>query len=530
MSRLTDSWKKTLNRKLSLRRSGKVKRLTNRSRQMNYALPFDDALVYFELLESSTSRDQDHELYQKIDHEMRMRDGSAKMLAAAKHTLQQLEAAKALHTSNCRMEAYMEHLQLKNSREIENAESVKLGTKASKAERLISSPEKHAQGTKHTPKVECHRIPCKAKVSISEIRVPLMWKDTDHFKNKGNYRRFTVFCMVRIGTDVYETELVSEVDRLTTDVSFNDVITLDNATHDFECQLQIYAYEHHEDLTIASTQVKLKKRISDISNTVGRRLSGFNLKESFDMQSLPGPKFHLVAESTLKLSDAGDRISSFDLITKDQDVGLSLPLFGNFCCRFAVQPHCLVNETVSGFLYVKEDTDWVKYWCSLQNLKISCWNSQFEADVQDPLTMIPVTKESIISDMDPGHAERSHSIYIENRAHKDRWELAAQTASSLADWWSGLEQQMLDQVVWQHACETLMEIHRDKGKETPYLLRERRAGSLYDKTRVKRGQRLQLSDQTGQEDSPLTLAFKRYTKDSKDGRSSPLARNNSCPK
>lgn len=46
---------------------------------------------------------------------MKMRDGSAKMLAAAKHTPQQLEAAKSLHTSNCRMAAYMEHLQRRNS-------------------------------------------------------------------------------------------------------------------------------------------------------------------------------------------------------------------------------------------------------------------------------------------------------------------------------------------------------------------------------------------------------------------------------
>lgn len=58
---------------------------------------------------------QDHELHKKIDHEMKMRDGSMKMLAAAKHTPQQLEAAKALHTSNCRMVAYMEHLQQRNT-------------------------------------------------------------------------------------------------------------------------------------------------------------------------------------------------------------------------------------------------------------------------------------------------------------------------------------------------------------------------------------------------------------------------------
>lgn len=63
---------------------------------------------------------QDHELHKKIDHEMKMRDGSMKMLAAAKHTPQQLEAAKSLHTSNCRMVAYMEYLQKRKSEHISN--------------------------------------------------------------------------------------------------------------------------------------------------------------------------------------------------------------------------------------------------------------------------------------------------------------------------------------------------------------------------------------------------------------------------
>lgn len=69
---------------------------------------------------------------------------------------------------------------------------------------------------------------------------------------------------------------------LTTIMSLVDLLNdwfacSENVPHDFDCHLEIYAYEHHEDLTIASTQVKLKKRISDISNTVGRRLSGLSL-------------------------------------------------------------------------------------------------------------------------------------------------------------------------------------------------------------------------------------------------------------
>ena len=47
--------------------------------------------------------------------------------------------------------------------------------------------------------------------------------------------------------------------------------------------------------------------------------------------------------------------------------------------------------------------------------------------------------------MDPSYSDRPHSISIENRAHNDRWELAAQTSSDLVDWWSGLEQHLLDQ-------------------------------------------------------------------------------------
>lgn len=59
-----------------------------------------------------------------------------------------------------------------------------------------------------------------AKVSLSEIRMPLMWRD------KGDHRRFAVFCLVRIGTDIFDTSLLCPVDRSLTDISFNDAIIL----------------------------------------------------------------------------------------------------------------------------------------------------------------------------------------------------------------------------------------------------------------------------------------------------------------
>lgn len=153
---------------------------------------------------------QELDLEQKIDLEIKMREGSAKLLAACNdpkygsktigfsssnlpsHNTQILEATKNLLTSNERMSAYMAELQRR------------------KKDREINE--------------KSHKT--KAKLSISEIRMPLMWRDSDHFKNKGDYRRFAVFCLVKIGIEIYDTILLFPIDRNLTDISFNDAILL----------------------------------------------------------------------------------------------------------------------------------------------------------------------------------------------------------------------------------------------------------------------------------------------------------------
>lgn len=117
-------------------------------------------------------------------------------LTSAQNT-QILEAAKNLLTSNERMTAYMAELQ---RRKRDRSETVS--------------------------KLSGNKQKTTAKVSLSEIRMPLMWRDTDHFKNKGDHRRFAVFCLVRIGTDIFDTSLLCPVDRSLTDISFNDAILL----------------------------------------------------------------------------------------------------------------------------------------------------------------------------------------------------------------------------------------------------------------------------------------------------------------
>ena len=61
---------------------------------------------------------QDHEMQQKIDYEIKMREGTARLLAASKHPAQLLEAAKNLLTSNTRIIAYMAELQRRKTAQV----------------------------------------------------------------------------------------------------------------------------------------------------------------------------------------------------------------------------------------------------------------------------------------------------------------------------------------------------------------------------------------------------------------------------
>ena len=54
---------------------------------------------------------QDSDIQKKIDHEIRMRDGACKLLAACSQRDQALEAAKSLQTCSARIMALMSELQ-----------------------------------------------------------------------------------------------------------------------------------------------------------------------------------------------------------------------------------------------------------------------------------------------------------------------------------------------------------------------------------------------------------------------------------
>lgn len=83
-----------------------------------------------------------------------------------------------------------------------------------------------------------------------------------------------MFCLLKVGTEIYDTVMVSNVDRNTTDITFDDVCVFSNVTPDFEFKLEMYSRVLHDDLSIASTPRKLTKKLStSVSKTLGRKLA-----------------------------------------------------------------------------------------------------------------------------------------------------------------------------------------------------------------------------------------------------------------
>ncbi|KAG6800779.1 rhotekin-2 [Apis mellifera caucasica] len=299
----------------------------------------------------------EYDLEQKIELETKIKEGSSRLLAAARHPAQSLEAARALLTSSKRMSAYMIELehQKKNM-------SLKTSTFNS-----------------------------KGKLSISDLRFPLMWRDTDHFKNRGDYRRFAIFCIVRVGAEVHDTNLLFPIDRKQTDISFPDVLLFNNVPAEFELSLEVYSHILQEDLSIASTPRKIRKTIhSSISKTVGRKFAAV-LRDEYEFNKVP--QFELMAYAKMTLDDSNKNIRSHDLTLNNFGNKIQiLPLFGHFCCRLAIQPYCMNKEICAGFAIVNNQRCWIR----LQNFQIDSWKSKKCIEKLEPIYTICMTKETIV--------------------------------------------------------------------------------------------------------------------------------------
>ncbi|NWW93128.1 RTKN2 protein, partial [Rhynochetos jubatus] len=410
----------------------------------------------------------ERDIQEKIDLEIRMREGICKLLAVSTQKDQLVQAVKNLMVCNARILAY--RAELRNRKE----ELASCGTK----ERSLEN------GTKD-------RVACGAKVAISDIRIPLMWKGSDHFSNKEKSQRYAVFCLFRMGAQVFDTE-VAIVDKAITDICFENLTIFDEARPDFQVKVEVYSCCTEEPLYLTNTPKKLAKKLkTSFSKATGKKLKAA-LEEDSTESLLPadpvihGAKYSLLAYTTLGLESAEDNFRTHSLtITGNEESSFWLPLYGNMCCRLVAQPSCMTRDVMAGFLnqqqMVGSLTSWRRLYCVLRGGKLFCYYSPEEIEAKlEPALTVSINKETRIRAVDKDSKRRTSNFSVINPVSGEAVMqlFATDSREELHKWMEAFWQHFYDLSQWKHCCEELMKIEIMSPRKPPLFL-TKEATSVY---------------------------------------------------
>ncbi|XP_023616386.1 rhotekin isoform X2 [Myotis lucifugus] len=414
---------------------------------------------------------EDTELQRKLDHEIRMREGACKLLAACSQREQTLEATKSLLVCNSRILSYMGELQRRKEAQVLG----KTGRRPSGGGLLAE------------------RSPCRGRVCISELRIPLMWKDTEYFKNKGDLHRWAVFLLLQLGEDIQDTEMIL-VDRTLTDISFQNHLLFTEAGPDFKLRLELYGACLEEEGALAGAPKRLATKLSSsLGRSSGRRVRA-SLESAGGSASSPvllptpavsGPRYHLLAHTTLTLAAVQDGFRTHDLtLASHEEHPAWLPLYGSVCCRLVAQPLCMTQPTASGSLRVQqagERQDWARVHGVLKGTNLFCYRQPEDTDTgKEPLFTIAINKDTRVQagelDQTTG---RPFTLSISNQYGEDKVTHTLQTESrgDLQSWMEALWQLFFDMSQWKQCCDEIMKIETPAPRKPPQALAKQR--SLY---------------------------------------------------
>ncbi|KAG8135151.1 hypothetical protein E2320_008195 [Naja naja] len=344
-------------------------------------------------------------LREQLEMETRMRDGLRKLLAASTSRDQALRAAKALALCNGRLRALRAELR---------------------------RPEGRCSDVDAKD-----RAACRGKVGISDLRIPLMWKNSDHFNSRDRTKRYSVFCLFKIGAQVYDSDMLI-VDKAATDICLENATIFEGAGPDFQLKVEVYSCCCGEDpLTLTNTPRKLVKKLkTSLGKSSGKKFS--SALDQSDLENLlltetatNGVEYSLLASASLSLENAKDGFNAHSLtLLGSEDSPSWLPLYGTMCCRLVAQPDCMTQDATSGFLHEQETR------------------------------IRPVEKEAggkanLFSVINPEAGEAAAQIF------------QAESQQDLGKWMEAFSQHFFDFNQWKHCCEEFMRMESGSPQKPP---------------------------------------------------------------
>uniref|UniRef100_A0A8C4WST6 Rhotekin 2 n=1 Tax=Gopherus evgoodei TaxID=1825980 RepID=A0A8C4WST6_9SAUR len=400
-------------------------------------------------------------LVQKIDFEIRMREGICKLLAVSTQKDQVLHAVKNLMVCNARILAYKTELQKQKE------EPVRYRTGGGMLDFIELKP-----------------------LTLCYIT---SWLKRFFGSSTGS-QRYAIFCLFKMGAEVFDTDMVI-VDKAITDICFENVTIFDEAGPDFQVKFEVYSCCTDQSSPITNTPKKLAKKLkTSIGKATGKKINSLleedNLESfSFIDPIIPGAKYSLLAHTTLGLESAEDNFRTHNLIvTGNEESSFWLPLYGSMCCSLVAQPFCMAKDVMSGFLISRFQkqmigslTDWRRLYCVLRGGKLFCYYipEEIEAKVEPALT-VSINKETRIRAVDRGTEKRINNFTVTNPVDGEAVTqlFAADSREELHKWMEAFWQHFYDLSQWKHCCEEFMKIEIMSPRKPPLFL-TKEATSVY---------------------------------------------------
>ncbi|KAM4636557.1 rhotekin-2 [Discoglossus pictus] len=410
---------------------------------------------------------EDNCIKEKLEFEIRMREGICKLLSVSTQKDQILNAVKNLMVCNARIQRYMTQMHSPS----EDTDAVNMGRRSSD----VGVKEREA---------------CPGKVAISGIRIPLMWKDSDHFSNKERTQRYAVFCMLKLGQEISDTDMVI-VDKTMTDICFENVTVFTEARPNFQLKLEVYSC-CMEDSSITKTPKKLARKLrNSIGKSAGKKFNS-ELEEAepeafvFSNPHMPGAKYSLLAHITFTLESSENSFRTHTLtVTGHEESSFWLPLYGSICGRVVAQPSCMTEEVITGYLNQQELVGGVRscirLYCVLKGGHLLCYYTPEEIEAKiDPTLTVPINKETRIRAVEKDSKKRTNSFSVINLIFGEAVThiFSADSKEELQKWMETFWQHFYNISQWKHCAEEVMKIEIMSPRKPPLFL-TKEATSVY---------------------------------------------------
>ncbi|XP_047558707.1 rhotekin-2 isoform X3 [Lutra lutra] len=316
-----------------------------------------------------------------------------------------------------------------------------------------------------------------------------MWKDSDHFSNKERSQQYAIFCLFKMGAEVFDTDMVI-VDKTITDLCFENVTIFNKAGPDFQIKVEVYSC-CTEESSITNTPKKLAKKLkTSISKATGKKINLVLQEDHETYSSYSSPifaaKYNLLAHTTLTLESAEDSFKTHNLsINGNEESSFWLPLYGNMCCRLVAQPACMAEDAFAGFLNQQQMEEslisWRRLYCVLRGGKLYCFYTPEEIEAKlEPALVVSINKETRIRAMDKDTKKKIHNFSVINPVAGQAVThiFVADNREDLQKWMEAFWQHFFDLSQWKHCCEELMKIEIMSPRKPPLFL-TKEATSVY---------------------------------------------------